>query len=297
MKTEIAYKVLELDINDKNISINQIKRQYHIKALIYHPDKNKDTDAVSKFQEINTAYEHILKTKEFINNNDENSSYKNILLLFLNKILENETSNSIFYNIINRVTVLCEEKAVELLEKLDKSTLIKTKMIISKYQNELHITKNLINRIDKIIEDKNMKDECIILNPTLHDLYEQNLYKLTHQEKTYIIPLWHHELIYELDNNKDLYINCYPILAENIEIDENNNIHINVVYNVNDIWGKEYIYVTCDAFELPIQVNTLKMIEDQIIIFVKKGITKINTKQVYNISENSDVVIHIKLCI
>ena len=101
MKTEIAYKVLELDINDKNISINQIKRQYHIKALIYHPDKNKDTDAVSKFQEINTAYEHILKTKEFINNNDENSSYKNILLLFLNKILENETSNSIFYNIIN----------------------------------------------------------------------------------------------------------------------------------------------------------------------------------------------------
>ena len=295
MKTENAYKILDLDINDEKITINQIKRQYHIKALIYHPDKNKTTEAVSKFQEINEAYQHILKTKEFTIHNDDNSSYKNILLLFLNKILENETSNSIFYNIINRITALCEEKAVILLEKLDKSTLIKTKAIMTKYKDELHITENLICKIDEIMKYKNEKDECIILNPSLHDLYERNLYKLTHEDKTYIIPLWHHELIYDLDNNKDLYINCYPILPENIEIDEKNNIHVNVGYNINDIWGKEYIYVTCNDIEYPIQVNTLKMIEEQTVIFVNKGITKINTKEIYNISYRTDLFINIKL--
>ena len=295
MKTENAYKILDLDINDEKITINQIKRQYHIKALIYHPDKNKTTEAVSKFQEINEAYQHILKTKEFTIHNDDNSSYKNILLLFLNKILENETSNSIFYNIINRITALCEEKAVILLEKLDKSTLIKTKAIMTKYKDELHITENLICKIDEIMKYKNEKDECIILNPSLHDLYERNLYKLTHEDKTYIIPLWHHELIYDLDNNKDLYINCYPILPENIEIDEKNNIHVNVGYNINDIWGKEYIYVTCNNIEYPIQVNTLKMIEEQTVIFVNKGITKINTKEIYNISYRTDLFINIKL--
>lgn len=295
MKTEAAYKILELDINDEKITINQIKRQYHTKALIYHPDKNKTTDAVSKFQEINEAYQHILKTKEFAIHNDNNSSYKNILLLFLNKILENETSNSIFYNIINRITALCEEKAVILLEKLDKSTLIKTKTIMIKYMDELHITENLISKIDEILKDKDENDECIILNPSLRDLYEKNLYRLTHADKIYIIPLWHHELIYDLDNNKDLYINCYPILPENIEIDEKNNVHINVVYNINDIWRKEYIYVSCNEIEYPIQVNTLKMTEEQTIIFVKKGITKINTKDIYNISYRSDLFINIKL--
>jgi len=295
MKTETAYKILDLDINDEKITINLIKRQYHTKALIYHPDKNTNPDAVSKFQDINTAYEHILKTKEFSINNEDNSSYKNILLLFLNKILENETSNTIFYNIINRITALCEEKAVRLLEKLDKPTLIKTKTIMKKYMDELHITENLIDKIDEIMKDKNEKDECIILNPSLHDLYERNLYKLTHKDKIYIIPLWHHELIYDLDNNKDLYINCYPILPENIEIDEKNNVHVNVVYNINDIWGKEYIYVTCNEIEYPIQVNTLKMTEEQTVIFVKKGITKINTKEIYNISYRTDLFINIKL--
>ena len=112
------------------ITINQIKRHYHTKALIYHPDKNKTPEAVSKFQEINTAYQHILRIREFSIHTEDNSSYKNILLLFLNKILENETSNTIFYNIINRITALCEEKAVILLEKLDKPTLIKTKTIM-----------------------------------------------------------------------------------------------------------------------------------------------------------------------
>jgi len=295
MKTETAYKILDLDINDEKITINQIKRHYHTKALIYHPDKNKTPEAVSKFQEINTAYQHILRIREFSIHTEDNSSYKNILLLFLNKILENETSNTIFYNIINRITALCEEKAVILLEKLDKPTLIKTKTIMMKYMDELHITENLISKIDEIMKDKNEKDECIILNPSLHDLYERNLYKLTHEDKIYIIPLWHHELIYDLDNNKDLYINCYPILPENIEIDEKNNVHVNVVYNINDIWGKEYIYVMCNEIEYPIQVNTLKMTQEQSVIFVKKGITKINTKDIYNISGRTDLFINIKL--
>jgi DnaJ-class molecular chaperone len=82
MKTETAYKILDLDINDEKITINQIKRQYHTKALIYHPDKNKTPEAVSKFQDINTAYQHILKVREFSIHTEDNSSYKNIIIIF-----------------------------------------------------------------------------------------------------------------------------------------------------------------------------------------------------------------------
>lgn len=295
MNKEKAYKCLELDINDKNITLAIVKRQYHIKALRYHPDKNKSDDATNKFQEISSAYEYIVKNNGYVDNeNNSEDSYKSILVLFLNKILESETSNTIFYNIINRITILCEDKAVDLLEKLDKSTLIKTYKIIEKYKNEFHISENLINKINKIIKLKNENDECIILNPNINDLYENNLYKLKYEGKEFIIPLWHHELVYEV-NNKDLYVNCNPILPENVELDELNNIHINVSYNINDIWNEKIIYADCTYLIFPIEVSSLKLVKEQIVLFIRKGITVINTKDIYDISKKSDVFIHITL--
>ena len=43
-----------------------------------------------------------------------------------------------------------------------------------------------------------MKDDnVIILNPTLEDLLEGNIYKLDIFEKEFYIPLWHQELYYD----------------------------------------------------------------------------------------------------
>ena len=301
MNKSKAYKCLDLDINNKNISIDDIKRQYRLKALTYHPDKNSSPDATTKFQEINTAYQYILKTEAYTdyNSDDEtiyesNSSYKNIVMHFIKKILENESNQTAFYNIINRITNLCEEKAIDMLKQLDKTVLIKTHKILMKYKNAFHITDTLINNIENIIKNKNENDEYILLNPTLTDLYENNLFKLTVNNEQYIIPLWHHELVYENGNN-DLYVNCLPDLPSNIDIDENNDIHIYVNYNIQDIWNNEYINIDCDNLIFPVKVNTLKITEEQTVIFIKKGITKINTKNIYDITNKGDVLIHIKL--
>jgi DnaJ-class molecular chaperone len=57
---EECYKVLGLDPK-KNNSLNDIKRAYHEKALLYHPDKNKDNPLASEiFLKIKEAYEIIL---------------------------------------------------------------------------------------------------------------------------------------------------------------------------------------------------------------------------------------------
>ena len=304
MNKQKAYVCLELDIENQQLTIDDIKRQYRLKALIYHPDKNTSPDATIKFQEIHDAYEYVLKYEGYDDyNSDDNNvddiyvssgSYKNIVMLFIKKILENESNQTAFYNIINRITNLCEEKAIEMLKQLDKTVLIKTHKILVKYKHAFHITETLMNNIENIIKNKNENDECILLNPTLMDLYENNLYKLTYNGEKYIIPLWHHELVYENGNN-ELYVNCLPDLPNNIEIDENNNIHIYVEYYIHDIWNIPIIRVDCHTECFPIQVNTLKMIDNQTIIFAKKGITKINTKDIYDITKKGDVYIHIKL--
>ena len=43
-----------LDISD-DVSIQNIKKQFRLKALLYHPDKNSAKDANAKFQEISEA--------------------------------------------------------------------------------------------------------------------------------------------------------------------------------------------------------------------------------------------------
>lgn len=301
MNKVTAYQCLDLDINDPNIDADMIKRQYRLKALIYHPDKNKSPNAASKFQEIHDAYEYVLRAEEYANRdshtvNDKfnEDSYRNLFMIFLKKILENETGQSVFYNIIQRITTLCEAKAFELLERLDKPTLIKTCIILTKYKDAFHITDNIMEKITHLIQTRNENDECIILNPSLKDLYNNNLYKLSVNGETYIIPLWHHELVYD-NLGHDLYVNCLPDLPGHITIDENNNIHIDVKYNIHDIWEHEYIQVQCDTMCYPIQVNTLKLTHKQNVIFAKQGLSKINVKNIYDVSNKSDVYVTVHL--
>lgn len=295
-----AYNCLDLDINNQNITIDDIKRQYRLKALTYHPDKNSSPDATTQFQEIREAYEYVLKHKGHVDYTDDDiypsrdGSYKNIFMLFMKKVLENESNQTAFYSIINRITNLCENKAIELLKQLDKTVLIKTHALLEKYKTAFHITESLIDKISLLIKNKNENDECILLNPTLGDLYENNLYKLKVNDETYIIPLWHHELVYENGEN-DLYVNCIPDLPSNIDIDENNNIHVFVDFNIHDIWDLPLVHINCHTECLPIQVSSLKLVENQTIMFAKKGISKINTKDIYDITKKGDVYIHIKL--
>lgn len=64
-KKKDYYKILNVD---KNATDNEIKKAYRKLALIYHPDKNSETDlskkeADKKIKEINVAYE-VLKDKK-----------------------------------------------------------------------------------------------------------------------------------------------------------------------------------------------------------------------------------------
>ena len=102
MNKQKAYVCLDLDIKNQQITFDDIKRQYRLKALTYHPDKNTSPDATIKFQEIHDAYEYVLKYEGYDDyNSDDNNynemykssgSYKSIFVLFIKKILENESN-------------------------------------------------------------------------------------------------------------------------------------------------------------------------------------------------------------
>jgi hypothetical protein len=299
-------QVLGIDgIESGDITLDTLKRHYKMKALQYHPDKNKSVDASAKFQEIHDAYEYLMRYQGYWETgysnelNDDNRSpgragYQWILEAFLKTILKEETRSSLYYTILNRIVMTCEKKALDTLSKLEKSTLFKTYEILMKYKDTLHFSEPFLKRVLELIQEKVKGDECIILNPTIDDLIENNLFKLTMQDEMYIIPLWHHELVYDVSGN-DLYVKCNPMLPENITIDEDNNLHISLTLKISDIWEKEWVDIEMEQHKISVSSSDFKVMKHQIVLLAKQGITKINVVDIYDITQKSDVYLNVTM--
>lgn len=308
------YACENLDINTKNFTIRELKQKYRLKALLYHPDKNKSIDAVSQFQEINSCYEYLLKYHEFENEDDEypsydendsgggtpphnNNKYLHVLFSFLKHVVKEEqgsTPTALMYALFKKIATTCEKTVLDTLENLDKNTLLKIYEIVKLHGVVLHIEKEFIDKIEEIVLSKTKHDECIIVNPLIDDLFDNNLYKMKYNGETIIVPLWHNELVYDI-SGCDVYVKCYPVLAENISIDNENNLHVNMEYEIREIWDKTVVDIDLGKYSYPLDIRLLKLVNEQTVVFVKQGISRINTESMYDVSNRSDVYIHVKL--
>lgn len=294
MNFQKACKILDINSKQK-INIDELKHKYKRGALKYHPDKNNSIDAKNKFQEVSEAYQYLCENNVNLNElSQANTSYSDILFTFINTIIPIDKDTGVIHVIIQKLTHICETKSNDFLDNLDKETLIKIYNIIKMNKDIFHIKPEYISKIESIINNKVQNDEVIILNPTLEDLFDNNLYRLTIDKKTYIIPLWHHELQYD-NNGKDLYVRCNPVLLDDIEVDEINDIHFYKTYNIHDLWGQEHIDVEIGSRIFTVEVNKLKIMRNQTIFICNSGISRPNIKNIYDVSILSTVHIHLTL--
>jgi len=298
MNQELACKVLTIEKKDlATITYAELKHIYHRKALLYHPDKNKDPNAVQLFQEINTAYEYLLHKLQFMNDeteihtNRKDVYYKKILYSFIQSIFNDENKERLFYTIIEKIIYSCEKTAIRVLSKLDVDVLLQLYECLTQNKDILHIDELLIDKIKKLILEKQENLEYIIMNPTIDDLLDMNLYKLTYHDNTYIIPLWHTKLVYDNSGN-DICVKCFPVLPDNITIDAYNNIHAHVSYTIRDIWDTASIPIFIGKHCFFVKTEELKIKKKQCIIIWNKGIPRINTDNIYDVSIRRAIYIH-----
>ena len=127
------------------------------------------------------------------------------------------------------------------------------------------IVEPLVNYLKKVTYE---------LNPTITQLINKNVYYLS--EYDIYIPLWHHEITF-----KNIIINISPSLPDNILIDNENNIHVIITNNSESFTIGNISFLISDCIK---DINLLK----------RCGIPKINIKNIYDYSELSDIILHIK---
>lgn len=272
-----------LNVRDDELSdMDAIKRKYRIKALMYHPDKNRSDDACDRFREIHEAY-------EFLSNNAglESKSYKDLLSDFLKS---NNTESDLFNVILNKIAQTCEDKTLQFLRTVDNKILTSLFKLLTLYADLLHISVDFMNEVKSMIK----QDECIVLNPKLADIMSDNLYKLTIDGKMYLIPLWHRKLIYD-NSGSDLYVVCSPILPSNVSIGTDNNIVVGLKYKISELFGKkEQGFIVGDT-EFKFNITDLRLVQQNTIILYNVGLSRVNMDDIYDVTVRGNIIANIEL--
>jgi curved DNA-binding protein CbpA len=322
MNIKIALNLLDIpDNNLTNLSQEYIKRKYHKMALKWHPDKNGNTvEATAQFQKVNQAYTYLLNeltksnTDNTYNSNifadfvssfdfkDEKNMYKSLLSVFLSNILKTESNvmKDLMTKIIKDI-VLNGAKVIslKLIEDLDKDKSIELLNFLYKYKNILYIDNETLELVSSLIKEKYKNDSVYVLNPSIDDLFENNIYKLYINGRLFLVPLWHNEMYFDDTLGNDIIVLCKPELPENVTMDDNNNVYYNLLvpFDKNMVLNQpqinEELIVIIGKREFKIPLFKLYIKQEQLYVFKGKGISKIIEDDVYNVSCKGDVIIKI----
>ena len=328
MDIQKAFDILEIDLKTiklADLTQEYIKKRYHRLALINHPDKNGNTiESTNKFQLINEAYEYLLKelhTITELNDNqnkdntntfdsfvsssnveDQKSRYIYLLSIFIGSIIEGDFKESI-KNVIKEIVIGYKNISLEtIFDGLDKDSALEVYSFICKYRHILYISNETLEFVSLLIKQKYKNDRVFILNPSINDLMENNIFKLYVDDQLYLVPLWHNELYFDSPNG-DIIVLCNPELPEGIIIDEDNNIHIEKEINgslsLSDLLeeGEQSsntfvsLSIGQKIFRIPLQSLHIK--KEQIYRLVGEGISNVLENDMYNVSCKADIIVKI----
>ena len=283
MNYKKALEVLELK---SPFEKKDIKKAYYSLAIKYHPDKTaQGTNNHQKFIEIKEAYDFLNSYKDLGNietDEDDSDDYVSLLkkcikLVSPNTDWSNLFMDSTFKNIISD----CQNISLKIFQGLNKQKSIEIFTFLSTYKDIFHISDETLEKMKNMLKEKRKNDNLIYLRPTLNDLMNEKIYILNICEKQFYIPLWSHELSYDV-NGDDLIVRCEPVLPKHISIDDDNNLFVNIYRNIGEILGEDICF-ELGSSSFTIKSSELLIKRKQTFTLYSKGIPRFNQMDIYDL--------------
>ena len=302
MKYQDALEILELHNSHDNVTTDEIKKQYRKLALQYHPDKNGNSeDSNARFQVLNDAYHVLLDSDEHAryvegvapSSHDAGLGYAHMLRVFIDSIFA-DSNNAEFVDVIKEVVKSgCEKISIKLFETLDKDTSLQVLTFISTYRKTLHISDETITEVKNIIAKKYEGDQVYILNPSIDDMLNNNVYRLNVDGRHYIVPLWHSEMYFDgKAENEEIIVKCIPKLPENAWIDDNNRLHIDVKLPFRVAYFSSGV-VEFSLSQFTFHIENILFKQTHTYYLKSQGLSKIDENDIYSVDEKCGMFVNL----
>jgi curved DNA-binding protein CbpA len=297
-----ACLTLDIDFNIKQLDLLLIRKQYKLLALKYHPDKNKHCK--NKFIEIKEAYDFlesyinidasVREEEEEEEEKEEDKSkdlseYTQLLYFFLTAY-----ASPVLIHIISNMILDTDSITFKTIESMEKEDLWEIYHFLKKYNKILNLDEHLFEQIRTWINEKYTNDTFYYLNPSLADLLECNCYKLWDNNKYYIVPLWHNEVHFDVENtNNKIIVFCDPEMNDtNISVNE----HTEIIAEYRVAFDKHLLENSWISFmlgkkTLNVPLDKILMKPLQYIRIPNQGIPKIDKNDIYNVNKKNDIII------
>ena len=202
----------------------------------------------------------------------------------------------------------------ELFLSLSKERAIELYDFIVQYREYINISDQTMMKARSIVQEKMSADNLILLNPSLKQMWGDELYRLDFMTREYLIPLWWPEITFQKqDDNAGNKHNCYatsdvgdlrvkmiPDLPPSVFIDRGNNIHLTKQYDmaamrhVLDDAGEFTVSLLDHTYKVP--KEKIRFVEErQIILLGEDGLLPLNKKNMYDTSVRKSVFCHLFL--
>ena len=159
----------------------------------------------------------------------------------------------------------------------------------------LSISDDTLIKIKKIIQKKYKYDNIIIINPTLDDLLNDNVYKLETEFGIYYVPLWHDQIEQDISSSNLVLFKIKPIIEPNYRIDKYNNLYIKLAIDIKKLLRDD---IKVDIHDKMFEINKSRLSitkNTQFIRFYKSGILKSNKNNIFDSSQRADIIFEINL--
>ena len=319
-------------------SIKELNKRYHLLALKHHPDKagGNDTSSVEasatateRFKEINDAHKRV---KDYFYSGDADikdaeTGYDSILQLFIQTILVKMSSASAsssaatagapdasaIQSLIHMIITKGIQSGITLFRNMEKHSCITIYELLSKNQDLFGISREMMDELSRIVEEKTGEDLVVRLNPSLLDMLLDRVYILQENAHSYYIPLWHSELHFKkaLASASDdaleheVIVLCDPELPEHVDIDDDNNVFISLDVDIRELFAKQIVpvyindEVTSHGFVYYLHACDVRLSNTRqcVILHGSGGVAKCNThsKDIYNVGQRANVYANIRL--
>jgi len=249
-----------------------LNKQYRKCALVTHPDKNGSSESFHKVKE---AYDILSALDKDVSNSPflENSELIDIIL--------------------DKMFMICEKQIIKWLENVEMRKYKMAHKILIKYRHIFHLSDEFYLLLEQL--DKRMAPVEYVIEPKFKDIMDNMIYSLWKDGKQYLIPLWHHELVYD-HFGKDLVIKIEPVGP--LWIDSENDVHCSKTYSLAYLFelstqGKELeIYFG----EKKVFLNTSELLlkQRQTYTWKNEGISKIKDN-IYDSLERGDLILELTI--